>query len=246
MNSDSKFYDINQFPHEEGIVVFGISMSKISNAQKAERYIEYLADFINNKIVKTEGIGAVILYSDYLYMHTDQGSPQDLRARYVESMLQHKNSFLKAINKQPETIPKAYSFQTWGQLLLNSSKFTHYFAELKRIYEQDPLFQKCVAADAEERELSKGQINFFLEEILVFYLISKGELKMDNDYIQHREKWILNCYPGKPLLSEIYLYQQNPFKLKNSANTYEDSYYDLEEKLLYKFSQIDINNFKPN
>lgn len=238
----NKFFDINQFPQEEGMIVFGISLSKISNAQRAEKYFEYLEHFLN-KIVKTEGIGAVILYSDYLYMHTDQGSPQELRKRYIELMLQHKNSFLKIIGRRRELIPKAYTFLTWGQLILEFREFTTYFAELKRIYQNDTKLREYVAADSVGKQMNENQANFILEESLVLHLISKGKFRFDNDYIQHREKWILNCYPGKPLFTEVYLCQKNFFELKNPGSVYENSYYDLEGKLLYDFTKVDLTSF---
>lgn len=218
-------------------MVFGISISKISNAQDAEKCWEYLQIFWN-KVAKTSGIGAVLLYSDYLYMHTEAGPVAQLRAKYLETMLQHKNSLLNILDKNPQWIQKSFTFLTWGQLLLSTRRFTHYFSQLKEIYEKDKVFQACVADDARERGMSEGQVNFLLEESLVFYLISKGQIPFDNEYIQHREKWILNCYPGEPLRTETYLYQKNFFKLENPKNMYENGYYDLEGRVLYDLSSV--------
>lgn len=219
------------------MLVFGISISKISNVQSAEKCWEYLQIFWN-KVVRTNGIGAVFLYSDYLYMYTEQGSPAELRAKYLETMLQHKNALLNILEKNPQWIQKSFTFLTWGQLLLNTRRFTHYFAQLRKMYDEDKVFQQHVAADAAERGISEGQVNFLLEESLVFYLISKGQIAFDNEYIQHREQWILNCYPGKPLRTETYLYQKNFFDLDNSKNQYQSSFYDLDGKVLYDLSKI--------
>ncbi|MEX0650316.1 MAG: hypothetical protein WD200_04895 [Candidatus Andersenbacteria bacterium] len=242
MNENLKPHDINQFPHDEGLVVFGISMSKISNTQRAENYFSYLEEFLR-KIVKTDGIGAIILYSDYLYMHTANDTPQALRAKYVESMLQHKNSFLNVLKKRRDLIPKAYTFLTWGQLLLNSREFTTYFSEIKKMYRDDQELQEYVKIDSGDKEVNENQANFILEESLVLYLIAKGKFSFPNDYIQHREKWILNCYPGKPLMTEGYLYQKNIFEFKNPDNIYENSYYDLESKLLFDLSKHQFKDF---
>lgn len=237
MTKKQQLYDINQLPAEEGLMIFFVSMSKISNVQKAENYYEYLEHFLN-KIKKTQGIGGVILYSDYLYLYTDPGTPAQLRAKYIELMIAHKNSFLRMLKKRPELIAKAYTFLTWGQLLLNTQKFTSYLSDLKTIYEKDELLQKCVAKDSAGRSITRGQVNFIMEECLVFYLSSKGAFSLPSDYIQHREQWILNCYPGPPLLTEAYLYQKNPFNLTNSKNKYENAYYDLDKKVLHDLTKI--------
>jgi hypothetical protein len=240
MSKSQQFYDINQFPAEEGLVLFPISMGRISNAQRAETYFGYLEHFLS-KIKKTDGIGVVIVYSDYLYMHTDSGTPQESRAKYTELMIAHKNSFLRMLKKRTDLIPKAYTFLTWGQLLLNSKNFTRYSSEFKALHQKDALLQRCVVADSAGKEVTEGQQNFILEESLLFHLITKGVFSLPNDYIQHREKWILNCYPGKPLATEAYLYQKNPFNLDNPKNKYQNSFYDLEEKKLYDLLKVDIS-----
>lgn len=72
-------------------------------------------------------------------------------------------------------------------------------------------------------------------------MAAKGKIKLHNEYIQGHEKFILQCYPGKPLRSEIYFFQLNPFKYKNSKNKYENSFYDLENKKLYNYLAFDLN-----
>ena len=82
-----------------------------------------------------------------------------------------------------------------------------------------------------------------MEEITFNYLISKGKFALTNDFLGGHEQWILYCYPGKPLESEVYLYQKNPLKLHNPKNKYENCYYDLAGKKLYDFMRIDIETF---
>jgi len=62
-----------------------------------------------------------------------------------------------------------------------------------------------------------------------------------NNYIHGHEKWILWCYPGKPLKSQIYLIQTNLFGFNNKKNKFETCFYDLEGKKLYDFSRIDLD-----
>ncbi len=91
--------------------------------------------------------------------------------------------------------------------------------------------------------LDQTQIEFFLEEHLMCYLISKGQMKLENEFINGKEKWILIAYPGKPLKAHIYLHQKNFFKLENAKNKYQNSWYDLHEKKLYDFDRIDLETY---
>jgi len=75
------------------------------------------------------------------------------------------------------------------------------------------------------------------------YLLVKGMARLRNDYVRDEQEWILWCYPGRPYKSQIYLFQQNFFNLDNPKNPYQNAYYDLERKLLYKLDEIDIDSF---
>jgi hypothetical protein len=66
---------------------------------------------------------------------------------------------------------------------------------------------------------------------------------LPNEFIEGNQKWILFCYPGKPLKSTVYFYQLNPFKLDWKENPYQNACYDLENKKLYDFDRLDIETF---
>jgi hypothetical protein len=68
-------------------------------------------------------------------------------------------------------------------------------------------------------------------------------LRLQNEYTKDKEEWILNCYHGKPHRSHIYLHKKNFFKLENSKNIYQNSWYDLLNKKLYIFERLDIDTF---
>lgn len=238
------FYDLNQLPEDEGMLLFGISLSRIANAQSAESCFEYFKH-LDTKIKKTKGIGGIFWYGDYLYFLSED-SAKDLRSRFLAQMTNHKNGFVKIIKKHVEWIPKAFSFITFGQLIVdNSDIFEISYRKILEIYKKDKFFQQCVLDDCKNasRDISEEQQTFFLEEITALYLASKGKLILKNDYINGHEKWILHCYPGKPLKSETYLYQLNPLKLHNKKNKYENCYYDLAGKKLYDFNRIDLETF---
>ncbi|MEK6793124.1 MAG: hypothetical protein AABX95_04875 [Nanoarchaeota archaeon] len=93
------------------------------------------------------------------------------------------------------------------------------------------------------REMKENQMDFFLEEGLMFYLLIKNKVKLPNEYIENNQKWILFCYPGKPVKSTVYLFQLNPFKFNWSDSPYQNSWYDLEEKKLIEFDRIDLETY---
>ena len=96
------FFDINQLPQEEGIIFMGVSMSKIGNTQSAEKCVKY-TEHLGTKITKTEGIGMIICYGDYLYFHSEEKA-NILRDRYKELMISHKSGFLNLLLKKLEDL----------------------------------------------------------------------------------------------------------------------------------------------
>lgn len=236
----NKVFDINHFPKTEGILLFGISMSQIGNIQSAEKCFEYMEHFIP-KIIKPS-IGLNFVYSDGLYFNSTEEAVI-LKKRYDSLMHSHKYAFINLLEKQPKYIPSSFNFTSWSQMVLEAKEFIRFFSELKKIYKNDKSFQKLVHKDLNNKtDITEHDANFILEEILMFYLTSKGCVRLRNDYLGDKQKWVLWCYPGKPLLSEIYLYKKNFFKLDNVANIYQNSFYDLVDKKLYDYSKIDIED----
>ncbi|MGD9276003.1 MAG: hypothetical protein PVJ67_02425 [Candidatus Pacearchaeota archaeon] len=239
----NKFFDINKFPSKEGMLVFGISMSKISNIQSATKCFDYIKELTNK--VSYPYVGLTFLYSDNLYLY-QKGEPSKLNKRFQNLMISHKNEFQKILNKNLWYIRDSFGFITWNQALLETKDFIGYFSKLKEIYKKDKTFQKYLREDIKEskKKINEENIMFILEEILVCYLASKGILKFPNKFLNGKEKWVIWCYPGKPLKSEIYLYQKNFFKLQNKENDYENCYYDLEENKLYNYDNVDLKTLK--
>ncbi len=238
----NEFFDINKFPKQEGLLLFGISMNRIDNTQSAQKCFEYMNNFISK--ISVPHVGLNIIYADNLYLYSDEKAC-DIKNKFQTLSHKHKHGFIKLLERNPQYTPTAYSFTSWNQMILNSKMFLTYFGELRKIYKENMEFQKLVSLDiGDGTNITENQVNFILEEILMFYLASKGKIRLQNDYIQDKQKWVLWCYPGKPLLSEIYLYQQNFFNLENSTNIYENSFYNLEDEKLYDFSKIDLETFK--
>lgn len=244
----NKFFDINKLPKEYGILVFPISISRMENAtgQTPEECLEYIKHFSPSK-VSSPKIGLNMLYGDFLYFHSNEPA-EVLKEKFMNSVLKHKRGFQKLISKEWDRfqIQQAFAYGVWAQLYLNyKGDFQSDFIALKNIYLEDNLFRDYLKQDAEfcGRELSEQQINFFLEEHLMFYLLSKKQIILPNEYIQGREKWILWCYPGAPLKGQIYVYQKNPLSLDLPENPYQNCFYDLEAKKLIDFTRIDLDTY---
>lgn len=240
----NKFFDINKLPTTEGIFFLGISMSRIGNTQSPQKCFEYVKH-LASKIQYTDGIGAEMWYGDYLYFHSNEPA-HTLRDRFKAQMISHKNAFMKLLKKDRRWTHKAFSFKTFGQILLeNSDVYPAAYNAVLNLYKKDELFKKYVHEDciSAGHGIGEKEVFFILEEITMFYLSQKGDFRLNNKFVTDTEKnWTLQAYPGKPLKSEIYLFQKNPLNLSNPKNYYEDCYYDLESKKLYNYKDIDIEN----
>lgn len=238
-NLEENFFDINRVPKQAGLLLFGISLSRISNAQSAEKCFEYMQGFIP-KIVKPE-VGLNLIYSDGLYMNSSEKA-KDLKKKFEPLIHAHKYGFIKLLEKNPIYVQRSFNFVTWTNMILESKEFFNYLSDLKKIYEEDDVFKALVKKDVESDRPNEEEIEFILEEILMFYLTSKGKIRLKNEFVQEKHKWILWCYPGKPLYSEVYLYNKNFFKLDNPGNVYQNSFYDLESKKLYDHTKIKVED----
>lgn len=238
----NEFYDINKLPISEWITVLWISMPLIEFKQSANNCFESTKHIISK--IKKSWVWAVISYSDGLYMNSSAPA-YELKSKFQLLMENHKQKYLKLINKDINIIPRAFSFVTWSQLILSCNDFVKYLRKLKEIYSKDILFQKYVEMDIvwNNRIVEDNTVNYILEETLLDYLTAMGKVRLQNDYVQDREKWILNCYHGKPHRTHIYIYQKNFFNLK-SENIYKWSWYDLMNKKLYDFDRLDIESFE--
>ncbi len=242
MLEKNKFFDINKLPTEEGLLLFPISMSRITTSQNPAHCLKYIKNFTPK--FSAPKVGLNFIYGDFLYLYSPKKS-SDLKEKFMFQMVNHKNGIQKLLLKERQEfqIQQAFSYMGWNQLYLSSVNFPDLLKKLREIYKNDKNFKKYIKEDTKtlKKHLDKNQINFFLEEHLAFYLMSKGQIKLPNDYIQGREKWILWCYPGKAPKALIYLYQLNPFNLHNSKNKYEDVVmYNLEDKKIYNVSNIDL------
>ena len=245
MKESNVFFDINKLPGEKGLLIFGLSMNKLFLRQSPGNCIADIRHFHTAKVSKPL-IGLNFLYSDFLYLYSDEPAPK-LKDSFMTQVISHKNGVQKLLEKDrlDFQIQHAFNYMTWSQVYVGTDNFHELFHKVKLMYSEDPLFQKYVAEDSAlfGREMTDNQTNFILEEILGFYLLSKNKVKLPNDYIENQQKWVLFCYPGRPLKSTIYLYQKNPFNLSWKENPYENAHFDLEAKKLIEFDRVDLETY---
>lgn len=241
----NEFFDINKLPKDSGILLFPISLSRIDGGQTPNDCLSYLKHFSPSK-VSAPRIGANFVYGDFLYLHSQEPGSV-LKNKFMNSVVRHKNGLAKLLNKNhlDFQIQDAFHFQTWNDYYLQVNSFIKKFEELKNIFKNDNIFQNYLKEDLAlfNRDYIENNINFFLEEHLMFYLISKGSGSIPNKYIANKDKWRLWCYPGKPMKHYIYLLQLNPFNLDWSENLYQNCWYDLESKKLYDFDRLDLETW---
>ncbi len=237
----NEFFDISKFPAKRGILVFGISMPYIDKKQSPKSLFK-AASPLTSKIKKS-GVGDIMVYSDGLYMNSDEPA-HVLKSRFQRLMEEHKRGYMKIIKKDIYLIPSAFTFTTWSQLILNCEGFQKYFEKIKEIYKKDKKFQGYVKVDilSAGRKVDQNTVNYILEEVLLDFLVARGVVRLQNDYVQDHEKWILNCYNGKPHRAHVYVHQKNFIKIKTD-NIYGDAWYDLDAKKLYEFDRMDIDSF---
>lgn len=241
----NEFFDINKLPSEKGMLLFWISMSRIKNRQDAKNILKDVRNFSPSKVSKPN-IGLNIIYGDFLYLYNNKPAPE-LKNSFMEQVITHRNAFQKLVEKNhlDFQIQQAFNYMVWNQLYVGCKDFIEKFSKVQQIYKKDALFQKYMKEDcaAFEKEVDGNQINFFLEEALMFYLTSHNQVKLPNEYIDNNQKWVLNCYPGKFIKSIIYLARLNPFKFDWKENPFQNAFYDLEAKQLIKFENVDLETY---
>jgi hypothetical protein len=238
----NEFFDVNKFPRSPGIFYFALSMPLLNNVQHPKELYASDEHIISKICVSNTGVQVV--YTDNLYLYSDEPAA-DLKLKHQKMIEVHKQGWLKLIKQNVYMVPNAFTFMTWNQLQLDCANFTEYLAKFRQIYERDTKLQTYLEADIRGagRSVTRNSVGYMLEEILLDYLVMKGQVRLRNDYTMDREEWILNTYHGKPHRSHIWLHQQNYFQFDNSKNIFQNSWYDVLNRKLYDFDRLDIDTF---
>jgi hypothetical protein len=236
----NEFFDINKFPKGYGLIVMPISMSRIATGQSAEQCINWILDFGINKVIEPK-IGLNFIYTDFLYFSSEEKASV-LKKLFMSEVIKHKNGLQKLVSKnnQQLQIQQAFTFQNWNELYISTRDFNGDLIRIKKLFQNDDTFKKYLEEDIlfYKRNKSDDQIDFFLEEHLVAYLLMYQQIRLRNEYILGREEWVLWMYPGVPSKGLVYLFQKNPFKLQ-TKNPYLGQY-NLTNNKFYSFNNIDL------
>jgi hypothetical protein len=242
-HSKNQFFGINKFPKGWGMVAMPISMSRIATGQAAHKCIEWILDFGVTKVTEPK-IGLNFIYGDFLYLLSSEKA-STLKDRFMIEVIKHKNALQKLVlkHKAQLQIQHAFTYQNWNELYISTKDFDGDLRALKKIYAEDALFQKYLEEDCifYGREKTEDQINFFLEEHLVAYLLLYQQMSLRNEYTLGREEWVLWVYPGVPCKALVYLFQKNPFNLE-TKNPYLGQY-NLDNSTFYDFSKFDLDTW---
>ena len=232
--------DINKFPRGYGFIFLPISMSRIDNAQSAKECVQFL-DYFKEKIQEPK-VGIHFLYTEALYMSFEDKAYETKNA-FDQKMVNHMHGVKKLIEKDFMTfqIRDAFHFESWFQTYLSHNDFLSFLNQVKDEHHKDELFQKYIKEDIEDnnREYNEKQIDFFLEEHAMTYLILNRQLSLDNKFVQGREEWLILSYPGKPLKAQVYLYQKDMLNLNKDSNPYK-GLYNMTERVFYDFSKMNV------
>lgn len=239
---DLEYFDINKFPQDWGMIVFPISMSRIGNAQSPTECIEWLRHFLPKILLNR--VGAHFIYSEGLYMNFEQDG-FDTKNRFANTAVSHMGGVKNLLQKHNREfqIDTAASFESWFQMYLSHRDFFSCFTAVKKFYESDIEFQKYIAIDAlaNGKELTDAQLNFYLEEHTFSYLLINRQLRLQNDFVQDKQQWILEAYPGSPMLGRVYLFQKDPLSLNSDSNPYKGQY-DLSTHKFIPYAKVDLEN----
>lgn len=230
-----KHFDINQV-RPNGCLIFPLSMSKLHGELSPSNIYNFLS-FFHTKISKIS-IDVIFLYTNGLYFNTDENSLK-VRQKTNSQMVQHKLELQNIIFKKKEFVPQAFYYLPWDYAILNSNKYKESLDELRLQRSQDDKFGTMLYADLGNREKTEANINFLLEELVVTYLIRQNLIDFPNT-LSDTNAWKLICYPGQYLISDVYIYQ-NKVLPTFIQDTFSSSFYHMQEKILYRFNEIDLN-----
>lgn len=239
----NQFFDINKFPKDWGVVVFPISMSRISNAQEPRAIMNTL-DFFLNK-VSISRVGVNIIYTEGLYMNFEKNI-FETKNRFAQTAVCHMGGVKNIIQKEFKKyqIHDAFNFESWFHVYFAYADFFNVLKKVQDLYKKDKVFQTYIALDAKEqkRKLTKQQLAFYLEEHAFSYLLLNRQLQLHNDFVNGREQWVLLCYPGKPPRGQIYVYQKDILNINEDSNPYKGQY-DTVEKKFIDYKNVDLTTF---
>jgi len=238
-----KFFDINRIPGQ-GILVFPLSMSRLSTAQNPQLIYSFLQKFESKVTEKT--VDVVFVYTNGLYSNSHNES-YEVRKKLIAQMITHKRELLTIIKKDNQFSVSAIHFICWDDLILQTNNYLELFATLLKIYNTDNFFKSLVRSESRGKEITTAQIDFILEETILTYLIRQKLVTLPFT-LSNQNGWRLICYAGHCLTTDVYLYQKNLLPT-NYKIIHQDFFsektasamYNITEGYLELYDDVDLN-----
>lgn len=236
-------FDIATVP-KNGYLIFPLSMSRLSNAQAPSLLYEFLK-FFETKI-KVISLDVIFLYTNDLYLSVE-GRAIEIRKKVLHQMINHKTEFLSILFGERKYVPSAFHFLPWDYAVLNSERFSELHASLVKAKKENKGFQEALLRDLKKagREETDANINFLIEEIIVSHLLAQKEIPLPHT-LTIPDGYRLICYPGNPLFSWVYAYQNNlvPKRtdLPEGHLLFARSFYNIDNKILIDFDSTNLED----
>lgn len=238
MRKGTGLHDLTRLP-ADGYLVFPISMGRIGNTQNPEECYGWL-EFFEKKITMV-GLDVIFLYSNGLY-YNDEESVLEVRKRTNGQMLSHSNAVRNLIIKKRRYMPQAIHFVPRDYIILNAKNFQLYYGKLKKYDKENEEFHKFVCAAVREKKESEANINFVIEELAVIHIIRQREIEFPKTLVK-KDNFRLMAYPGPPINADIQQWKRKILPQKErdkKTNPFYASMYDLENKKIYNYDELDI------
>lgn len=236
----SPVYDVNRFNHH-GQFVLPISQSKITTSQKPKKIMEYLDSIGRNKVADVK-IDVYIVYTNGLYQNSSDNTMES-RLKNIAQVSNHAQELKKLISKTHGHIPGAYHFISWDYFIINSPLYSKFFSTLHKLLKTNREFQKTISTDLFNinKKINLSNTNFILEELTVNHLLRQKFIKLPTLLSKEDTSWRLIIYPGNPLLSDVFLNQENLLPENNkpeAENTFANSLYNCELEKMFDFKRL--------
>jgi len=225
-------HDLGKIP-QDGYLIFPLSMSRLANAQSAEKCYGALQFF--EKKLEIISLDVVFLYTTGLYNNSNEPA-LEVRKRTMGQMLAHKGAIMKLVLKKKKYVPRAMHFLTWDYIILNSPEYEEYYSKLKKLVKEDNGFYKILVKDLGGREENEANINFLIEEIVVTHIIRQKLVELPKTIVR-KDNFRLFIYPGEYIKGDLYQWKKKVLP-QHKGHPFSSSHYDLNKKVIYNFDEM--------
>jgi hypothetical protein len=231
--------DIKILPRQNGVLIFPISMAKISGELSATNLFAILENQIHSKW-NNYPLSIIFLYTGDVYSKYGLGS----NSSYNYDIKKHKEDCMRIINYSTYLTKDAFSFVDWDELFNSDKIISEKFEELKSIYLSDEIFQKLMYSDLKRlgKTVDTNNINFLLEEMILPYLFVKGGFDFTDKFTNNTNRYKLICYSGNCPKILVYIHQMNFFNLDKTTNVYQNCFYNFKSNFLFNFEEINLES----